>query len=72
LSGSLAATVLAALFLMSRNDIPMQFNGARLMGERSQGAGLQMLDNRPTTSLPSGDPNVQLYWVEPAPPASSD
>lgn len=71
-SGSLAAAVLAAVFLMNRNDLRMPFNGARLMGERSQGVGLRMLDQRQTTALPSDDPNVRLYWVEPAPATSSD
>jgi hypothetical protein len=70
LSGSLAATVLMTFFSLSRHDVPMPFNAARLMGERSQGVSLQMLDNHRTTALPSGDPNVRLYWVEPARPSA--
>jgi hypothetical protein len=50
----------------------MQFDGARLMGERSQGVGLQMLDNQRTTAVPSGDPNVRFYWVEPDSAPSAD
>jgi hypothetical protein len=71
-SGGLAATVLAAVFLASRNEVRMPFNAARLMGERSEGVGLRMLDQRQMTALPSDDPNVRLYWVGPAAPASSD
>jgi hypothetical protein len=66
-SGVLAATALMTVFVLNRNDLQMQFNGARLMGERSQGVGLRMLDNRPSTALPSEDPNVRLYWVGPQP-----
>jgi hypothetical protein len=71
-SGGLAATVLAAFFVVGRDEVRMPFNGARLMGERSQGVGLQMLDNQRTTAVPSGDPNVRFYWVEPSEPSSPD
>ena len=62
-SGSLTAAVLM-VFLMGRQEIKMQFNGARLMGERSQGVALRMSKEWHTTALPSDDPNVELYWVE--------
>lgn len=42
------------VFILNRGELRMQFNGARLMGERSQGIGLQMWDNRETTELTSG------------------
>jgi hypothetical protein len=71
-SGSLAATVLMTVFVLNRDDLRMPFSGARLMGERSQGIALQMLDNRPSTPLPSGDPNVRLYWIGPSQPISPD
>ena len=35
------------------------------MGERSQGTTLRVLDNRQTVALPSSDPNISLYWIEP-------
>jgi hypothetical protein len=69
-SGGVAATVLAAFFVLGNDEVRMQFNGARLMGERSQGIGLQMLDNRRTTAVPSGDPNVRFYWIEPNEPSA--
>jgi len=34
------------------------------VGERSQGTTLRMLDDRQIVALPSGDPNVKLYWID--------
>jgi hypothetical protein len=47
-----------------RHPIELQLNGARLIGERSQGTTLRMLDHRKTVELPSSDPNVSVYWIE--------
>ncbi len=46
-----------------RHHIELNLNGARLMGERSQGTTLRVLDDRQIVALPSGDPNVRLYWI---------
>jgi hypothetical protein len=50
-----------------RHPVELKLNGARLVGERSQGTTLRMLDDRKTVAMPSGDPNVSLYWIEQAP-----
>jgi hypothetical protein len=44
--------------------IELQLNGARLVGERSHGTTLRILDNRQVVELPSSDPNVKVYWIE--------
>jgi hypothetical protein len=69
---ALAAGSAAALVLMTvatgRSELTMPLSGARLIGERSQGMGLHALDDARLKPLPSGNPNVQLYWIE-QPPA---
>jgi hypothetical protein len=61
------AAALACLAIASGDArIQMQFSGARLIGERSHGVGVQLLENGRTVSLPSADANVRIYWVEPA------
>jgi hypothetical protein len=46
-----------------RHRIEVQANGARLVGERSSGTTVRMLDGQQAIALPSGDPNVRLYWI---------
>jgi hypothetical protein len=43
----------------------MSVNGGRLIGERSQGVDLQILDSGHAVPLPSSDSNVRIYWVGP-------
>jgi hypothetical protein len=63
-----AVAVLVVVFpWMERRPIEMDLNGARLVGARSTGTTLQMLDGRKTVELSSSDPNVRVYWVEGAP-----
>lgn len=47
-----------------RHHIELNLNGARLIGERSQGTTVRMLDDRQIVALPSGDTNVKLYWID--------
>ncbi len=62
---SAVAVVVLAFPQTHRHPLELQLNGARLMGERSQGTTLRVLDNRQTVALPSSDPNISLYWIEP-------
>lgn len=63
LTGAVAVLV-TAIFWPHRPPIEFKSNGARLIGEHSQGITLRMLDGRQTTALPSEDPNVELYWID--------
>jgi hypothetical protein len=71
---ALASAVVAVLIAFPRappaHPIELQLNGARLMSERSEGETLRMLDDRKTVALPSSDPNVRVYWIEPGHPAA--
>jgi hypothetical protein len=60
-----AVAVLVVVFpWMERQPIELDLSGARLVGARSTGTTLQMLDGRKTVELSSSDPNVKVYWVE--------
>jgi hypothetical protein len=66
-AAALTSAVAVVVFAFPRTHpqpIELQLNGARLAGERSQGTTLRVLDNRKVVALPSGDPNVRLYWIE--------
>jgi hypothetical protein len=63
-SGSAAAVAWLAV-ASGHTKIQMQFSGARLIGERSHGVGVQLLENGRAVSLPSADASVRIYWVEP-------
>ena len=58
------AIVAIAVSLPHRDRLDLKLNSARLIGQRSEGITLRMLDNRQTVVLPSGDPNVKLYWIK--------
>jgi hypothetical protein len=62
-SGSAAALVWLAI-APGHAQIQMQLSGARLIGERSQGVDLQILENGHAVALPSTDPNVRIYLVD--------
>jgi hypothetical protein len=64
-SGSAAAVAWLAV-ASGHTKIQMQFTGARLIGERSHGVDVQLLENGRAVSLSSADANVRIYWVEPA------
>jgi hypothetical protein len=53
-----------ALFWPHRHPIDFRLNGARLIGERSEGSTLRMLDGRRAIALRSEDPNIELYWID--------
>jgi hypothetical protein len=64
---ALSCAVTVVVFAFSwpyRHPIELQLNAARLVGERSHGTTLRMLDDRQAVELPSNDPNVKLYWIE--------
>jgi hypothetical protein len=66
-TGAAAALIVAWMAVApGRAEIRMQLTGGRLIGERSEGVGVQMLDNGRAVSLPSSNANVRIYWVEPA------
>lgn len=60
----------AAVFIfvapwLDQRPIELELNAARLVGERSTGITMQVLDGHKMVELRSGDPNVRLYWVTP-------
>jgi hypothetical protein len=64
---SLTCAVAVMVFVapwLDRRPIELELNGARLVGERSKGIPLQLLDGRKIVALSSSDPNVRLFWVE--------
>ena len=59
------ATAAACLAIVSQQPhLKMPMAGARLIGERSQGAEVQILGNGRAVPLPSPDPKVRIYRVE--------
>jgi hypothetical protein len=50
-------------------QLQMPMAGARLIGERSHGVEVTILENGRAVALPSADPNVRIYRVEPVPAA---
>jgi hypothetical protein len=62
-SGAAAAMAWLAI-APGHTQIRMQLTGGRLIGERSRGVGLQILENGHAISLPSADANVRIYVVE--------
>ena len=60
-----AATAVVWMTVLSgHTKIRMGLSGARLVGERSQGVGVQMLEGGRAVPLPSDSSDVQVYWVE--------
>src|SRR5690348_12585701 len=57
------AVVVLAFPWPYRHRIEVQANGARLVGERSHGTTVRMLDGQRAVAVPSGNPNVRLYWI---------
>ena len=63
-SGGAAAAAWLAI-VPEHPQLRMPMTGARLIGERSQGVDVQILENGRAVALPSADPDVRIYWVEP-------
>jgi hypothetical protein len=61
-----AAAVAWLAVAPAHTQIRMQLTGGRLIGERSQGVGVQILENGYAVSVPSVDANVRIYSVESA------
>jgi hypothetical protein len=64
-SGSAAAMTWFAI-ASGQTQIRMQLTGARLIGERSQGADLRILGDGRAVAQPTADSKVRIYWIEPA------
>ena len=72
---SLTCAVAAMVFVapwLDRRPIELELSAARLVGERSKGVTLQLLDGRKMVALSSSDPNVRLFWIEPGSEVGSD
>lgn len=65
--GATAAAAAWLAILWQPPHLTMPMSGARLIGERSHGIGVEILDNGRAVALPSTDPNVRIYRVEPGP-----
>ena len=66
LAAGAAAAVIWTAILSEQTEIRMQFSGARLIGERSQGVSAPILERGTAVALPSSDANVRIYRIEPA------
>jgi hypothetical protein len=64
LAGGSAVAIAWVAVASGYTPIQMQLTGGRLIGERSQGVGVQILGNGHAVSMPSPDATVQIYWVE--------
>jgi len=62
-SGSAAAIAWLAI-ASGHTEIQMQLTGGRLIGERSQGVDVQLLENGHAISLPSADAKVRIYLIK--------
>jgi hypothetical protein len=62
-SGSAAAVAWLAV-ASGHTEIRMQLTGGRLIGERSRGVDLQILENGQAVSVPTADANVRIYFLE--------
>jgi hypothetical protein len=59
------AAALAWLAVASgQTELRMPLSGSRLLGERSRGVDLQILDNGHAVAVPSSNPNVRIYMVQ--------
>jgi hypothetical protein len=64
---SLTCAVAVMVFVapwLDQRPIELELSAARLVGERSTGVPLQLLDGRKMVALPSRDPNIRVFWVE--------
>jgi hypothetical protein len=61
-----AAAVAWMAIVSGHSEVRLQLTGGRLIGERSEGPSVQLLQGGRTVPLPSSNANVRIYWVEPA------
>lgn len=60
-----AATALVWIAALSgHTEVRMQLTGARLIGERTQGVSVQMLEGGRAVPLSADAAEVPVYWVE--------
>ena len=69
LAAGAAAAVVWTAILSGQPEIHMQFSGARLIGERTEGVSAPILEGGRAIPLPSSDANVRIYRIEPVKPA---
>jgi hypothetical protein len=60
---SAAAVIVLAVSWPHRHPLELDLNGARLVGKRSDGTTVRLLDGRQVVAQSSSDPNVQVYWI---------
>jgi hypothetical protein len=72
LASGCAAAVAWLAVASGQTDIQMQLSGGRLVGERSQGEEVQILENGHAVPVPTADPGVHMYWVEHAVPKPAE
>ncbi len=61
------AAALALVVILIRPqpvELQLPWESGRLVGQRSEGAGLQQVSGRQATALPSDDPRVSFYWLQ--------
>src|SRR5579862_5267492 len=62
-----AVSAVACLALIPWHPpVRMQLTGGRLIGERSLGVEVQLLEGGSAVAMPSADANVRVYLVKPA------
>ena len=64
LAAGAATAVVWMTVLTGHTEIRLQLTGARLIGERSQGVSVQMLEGGRAVPLSSDAADVRVYWVE--------
>src|SRR5262249_38322127 len=64
LATGVAAALAWAAIVSGHSEVRMQLAGGRLIGERSEGTSVRLLQDGRAVPLPSSDSNVQIYWVE--------
>jgi len=51
-----------------RFEMQIQLNGSRLINQKAHGTGIRLVDAAYTAAtLPSGNPDVRIYWIEKKP-----
>lgn len=65
---AMAASMAIAAFLLrpqSPRELQLPWESARLLAQPSQGLGVQRVGGAEAAPIPSSDPRVRFYWVQP-------